>query len=108
MSNIIVNAPVQNGEFRPDTSLGKVIPLFVANSLREHDATYDEQTESYDLWNNVVAKNQAGLSAAECMSGAEKRLAEKYESQSLQWLLGKRSLTHIYTDTDQGFKTWAE
>ncbi len=101
MSKIIVNAPIQNREFSPDTMVGKVIPIFVADWIRSHDTEYDSSV-CHDLWNNVISDEPSQGSYDVKMS---ERLQSKYGSAVMQ----ARTMqpTEILIDSDQeGFGVW--
>lgn len=106
MSNITVNAPVQNTNFCPDEQFGKVIPLFASQLLQGIDPSghIDPHVE---LWNNVLASEQAGYDSLSYAQLTKDRLQEKYDSMLLQRLHGRDSRTAVLTDTDPDFLSWA-
>ncbi len=103
MSEIFVNAPIQNKDFDPDISMGKITPLFVADYLRKRNAV----PVAVHLWNNVIAAQQIGYTKEEYDANTEKLLHTKYNSQALKYLGQRAPCTLIITDTEQSFCSWA-
>lgn len=103
MSEIFVNAPIQNKDFDPDVNMGKITTLFVADYLREQN----DSPASAHLWNNVIAAQQKGYTKEEYDAKTEAMLEAKYQSQALKYLCDRETNALIITDTDQSFCKWA-
>lgn len=96
MRTIYLNAPIQNGNFSPDVSPGKIVPLLVAEWSRRHSG---EDSDRVDLWNNIVAANTEGLAEA------SRRLEAKYTSK-LFTQLGEFGVRRIISDNNAEFIEW--
>lgn len=107
MSNIIVNAPIQNRDFHPDHSVGKLIPIFVADWLRQKQAVPYEYPV-VDLWNNVLASEGSGISPDAYVDLASQRLEEKYTSELLSVVRRSHDRLQVQTDTDSDFTEWSK
>lgn len=97
VSEIYLNAPIQNSGFSPDERVGKVVPILVADWVRNES---DAPLESIDLWNSACT----GYPSKE---DARTGLEEKYSSDVLGSLMQARPENHlIKTDVDEDFELW--
>ena len=95
MSEIYLNAPIQNSPFDPDERVGKVVPILVADWLRHEN---DPSFPAVDLWNSAGA-------AYETPDAARLGLEQKYASNILASLTNKPR--RVESDIDNGFGVWA-
>lgn len=106
MSNIIVNAPIQNKEFSPDEKIGKAVPLFVTDWLRTSDTRYEGQ-RAVDLWNSVLASEQGSHTDQTYAALSQARLQRKYDSRLLGSIRDDASNRLVLSDADSDFHQWA-
>lgn len=107
MRKTIVNAPTQNKEFSPDHKLGKMVPFFVADWLRENEQDCEQQVP-IDLWNNVLASEQKGHDQLTYARAMDDRIQRKYGSKLLTAARLDAPRPLVLTDTDEDFSSWAQ
>lgn len=95
MSEIYLNAPIQNSDFDPDERVGKVVPILVADWLRKEA---DSSLPTVDLWNSACA-------GYENEDAARRGLEKKYSSVILSSLDSSQCRV-VKTDTDEDFGAW--
>ncbi len=95
MSEIYLNAPIQNTPFNPDDRVGKVVPILVADWLRQEN---NSSLPVIDLWNSTGA-------SYETKEAARLGLENKYASRVLSSLTtdGPRL---VESDIDDAFNQW--
>lgn len=96
MTEIHLNAPIQNANFDPDSKTGKVIPLLVADWMRRYEGN---SLPPIDLWNNACGGYQTEEEAC-------RGIDEKYTSDVLA-ALGNIASRQYVSDTDPDFKMWS-
>jgi hypothetical protein len=103
MLNLYVNPPTENKDFDPDISLGKIVPIYVAQSLQQNEIPV-----RVDLWNNILATEMYGYSREEYREETKRRLDFKYSSHALRWLGKVTTKPQLLTDTTPEFIKWAQ
>ena len=105
MRNIYVNAPTQNKDFCPDEQFGKVMPMLASAWLAAGSV---DAGSPFQLWNNVLASEQQGHTEESYRALAEARLAQKYNSATLNTLRDLSGEPQVMSDSDPDFTKWAQ